>query len=70
MPNKKEFKLQRIRVFAGEDIDPFSDEQVVSTLLNKFDIRLPQRRTLNESLKATSSVHEIVDLILGYREEV
>lgn len=65
----KDFILQRIGNFAGQDIDPSSDEQVVSLLSNKFDILLPQRRTLDESLKATASEHEIVELILAYRAE-
>lgn len=65
--SNKEFILQRIRIFAGYDIDPAENEQVTQLLQNKFDILLPQRRTLNESLAASKCDHEIVPLILKYR---
>ena len=63
----KDFIHQRICVFAGKEIDPNSDAQVQEVLRNKFDINLPQRRSLNESLASTSSDHEIINLILQYR---
>lgn len=63
----KDFILQRICVFAGKDIDPNSDQQVVDMLRNKFDILLPQRRSMNESLVSARSEHEILSLILQYR---
>ncbi len=63
----KDFIHQRICVFAGKEIDPDSDAQVQEVLRNKFDINLPQRRSLNESLASTSSDHEIINLILQYR---
>ncbi len=63
----KAFSLQRICIFAGKEIDPHSDEQVAEVLKNKFNIFLPQRRTMNESLEAVTSDHEIVGLIMKYR---
>ncbi|MGB3620583.1 hypothetical protein FT643_14660 [Ketobacter sp. MCCC 1A13808] len=63
----KDFIHQRICVFAGKDIDPDSDAQVEEVLRSKFDISLPQRRSLNESLASTASDHEIINLILEYR---
>ncbi len=64
----KDFILQRIRIFAGLEIDPNIDEQVDEVLKDKFEIMLPQRRTMNESLAASTSDHEILELILKYRE--
>lgn len=66
--SNKEFLLQRICVFAGQEIDPSCDQQVIEILRSKFDIFLPQRRLMTESLKATTSDHEIIALILQYRE--
>lgn len=63
----KEFVLQRICTFAREVFDPNSDSQVVGILKNQFNIRLPQRRSMNESLSSTVSDHEIIALILKYR---
>ena len=63
----KDFILQRIHIFAGKEIDPNIDTQVHEMLKEKFDIMLPQRRSMNESLDATTSDHEIVGLILKYR---
>lgn len=65
--NSKEFALQRICIFAGKDIDPNSDEQVVDILRHKFNVLLPQRQSMNESLAAATSDHEIITLILKYR---
>ncbi|PCJ44318.1 MAG: hypothetical protein COA99_07010 [Moraxellaceae bacterium] len=64
----KDFILQRIRIFAGSEIDPSVDEQVDEVLKDKFEIMLPQRRSMNESLASSTSDHEIVALILKYRE--
>ena len=64
----KDFILQRIRIFSGLEIDPNIDEQVDEVLKDKFEIMLPQRRTMNESLAASTSDHEILELILKYRE--
>lgn len=66
----KEFNLRRICNLAGEDFDPSSDEQVVDVLKKKFNIFLPQRRSLADSLTQTNSDHEIIELILRYRETV
>jgi DNA polymerase I-like protein with 3'-5' exonuclease and polymerase domains len=63
----KEFILQRICIFSGTEIDPNAEEQVINILKEKFNIQLPQRRTLNESLESSGSSHEIVSLILQYR---
>ena len=63
----KAFILQRICIYAGREVDPNSDEQVVEILRNKFNILLPQRRSMNESLAAVTSDHEIIGLIIKYR---
>lgn len=65
----KDYLLQRIRIFAGFEIDPLNDNQVSELLMNKFEIMLPQRRTLDESLAASGSDHDIVSLILQYRKK-
>lgn len=64
----KPFILERISIFAGKPIDPTSDFQVKMLLRDKFNIQLPQRRTLNESLAAVASDHEVIGLILKYRD--
>ncbi len=63
----KEFIHQRICIYAGKEFDPAVDEQVVKVLRSQFDILLPQRASINESLLSTSSDHEIIELILQYR---
>ena len=63
----KKFILQRICIFAGKPIDPLSDQQVTEVLHNKFEIMLPQRRSMDESLAAVTSDHDIVKLIIQYR---
>jgi DNA polymerase I-like protein with 3'-5' exonuclease and polymerase domains len=63
----KEFIYQRIRVYVGKDFDPAIDGEVESILRSKFNIHLPQRTSLNDSLASTKSDHEIVGLILQYR---
>jgi len=65
--DNKDFFLKRICIFAGQIIDPNSDSQVIAILKSKFNIRLPQRRSVNESLSSTVSDHEIISLILKYR---
>ena len=64
----KEFILKRICVYAGKEFDPNSDQQVQQVLRSKFNIQLPQRRSMNESLTASISDHEILALIVQYRE--
>ncbi|MBQ0763086.1 hypothetical protein [Marinobacter psychrophilus] len=66
----KEFIYQRIRVYVGKDFDPAIDGEVESILRSKFNIHLPQRTSLNDSLASTKSDHEIVGLILQYRTAV
>ena len=57
----------RMRSLAGDDFDPDSDEQVITVLKRRFNIYLPQRRNLFESLSHTNSDHEIIDLLLRHR---
>jgi len=66
MPTK-EFIHQRICIYAGKDFDPSIDEHVHDILRSKFNIHLPQRPSIEESLRSTTSDHEIIDLILDYR---
>jgi DNA polymerase I-like protein with 3'-5' exonuclease and polymerase domains len=63
----KEFISRRINIYAGREVDPTSDKDVQDVLRSKFNIHLPQRKTMNESLVATVSDHEIIRLILQYR---
>lgn len=63
----KEFISQRINIYAGREVDPTSDKDVQEVLRSKFNIHLPQRSTMNESLAATISDHEIIHLIQQYR---
>lgn len=63
----KEFLLQRITIFFGQTPDLSSDAEIKRLLRERFDIRLPQRRTLEESLQAVASDHELLPLILRYR---
>lgn len=57
----------QIRELAGDDFDLSSDEEVVTVLKRRFNIYLPQRRNLVESLSHTNSDHEIIDLLLRYK---
>lgn len=63
----KDFIYQRISIFAGKEFDPAVDEQVEEVLRSKFNIHLPQRASLNDSLSSSTSDHEIIALILQYR---
>ena len=65
--DSKEFVHKRICIYTGRDIDPNSDEQVEDVLRSKFNIYLPQRKSMNESLASAKSDHEIIGLILKYR---
>lgn len=66
MPNK-DFILQRICIFAGQEFDPNSDKEVADVLRKKFNVHLPQRPSMLESLQSTISDHEIIQLIYQYR---
>jgi hypothetical protein len=46
----KGFIHQRICIYFGKEFDPANDEQVEELLRSKFNIRLPQRPSLNVSL--------------------
>ena len=63
----KDFIYQRIRIYSGKEFDPAVDEQVEEVLRSKFNIHLPQRTSINESLASAISDHEIISLILQYR---
>lgn len=63
----KEFLAQRINIYAGKDIDPNCDKDVKELLRKKFNIHLPQRPSMNESLRAAIGDHEILSLITQYR---
>lgn len=63
----KEFIRQRIGIYTDENFDPSVDAQVAEVLRFKFNIHLPQRVTMNESLTSTTNDHEIIGLILQYR---
>ena len=67
MTANKDFLLQRICIYAGKNFDPHSDQAVQDVLRRKFNIHLPQRHSMNESLISTTSDHEIVNLIIKYR---
>lgn len=63
----REFMLQRICVFAGKDINPDDDADVIEMLKVKFNIMLPQRPSLNDALASSTSDHDIVELLINYR---
>jgi hypothetical protein len=63
----KSFILQRICAYAGRDINPDNDAEVTDILRRKFNILLPQRRCLNDSLTSVASDHEIIGLLKQYR---
>lgn len=63
----KDFIYQRICIYVGKEFDPTVDEQVGEILRSKFNIHLPQRTSINESLASATSDHEIIGLILQYR---
>lgn len=66
MENKRNI-LEKICISAEKDFDPTIDKDVVQLLRDKFNIYLPQRSALNESLESTASTNEIIELILKYR---
>lgn len=63
----KSFILQRICNYVGKDINPDNDAEVTDVLKRKFNILLPQRRSLNDSLTSVASDHEIIALLKEYR---
>jgi hypothetical protein len=63
----KESIYKKICVYTNKEFDPNTDNDVLVLLRNKFNIYLPQRSSLDDSLSSTASDHEIVDLILQYR---
>jgi len=65
----KTFIRQRIAIFAGMDIDPAIDSQVIEVLQRKFNILLPQRPNLNEALEVVAKDHELIGLLLQYRSD-
>ena len=65
--SSKSFLLQRIQVFAKQEFDPNSDEQVEDILRRKFSVYLPQRQSFDARLANTICDHEIINLIKEYR---
>lgn len=63
----KPFILQRICAYVGREINPDNDAEVTEVLKRKFNIFLPQRRNLNDSLTSVASDHEIITLLRQYR---
>lgn len=63
----KDFIIQRICIYAGREFDPGNDTQVIEVLRSKFAVHLPQRASVNESLAAATSDHDILGLIMQYR---
>jgi hypothetical protein len=63
----KAFILQRICIYAGTTFDPDIDLRVREILRDKFNISLPQRRSLEESMMALATRPEIIGLIMEYR---
>lgn len=63
----KEFIYQRICAYSKREFDPSVDEDVVDVLRSRFNILLPQRSSLNDSLESSASDHEIISLLLKYR---
>ena len=65
--SNKELILKQICIYGGKDFDPSIDEHVSEVLRSKFNIHLPQRASMEQSLESATSDHEIIDLILQYR---
>lgn len=65
--NTREEIYLAINIFAEQDFNPNTDEDVLSVLRDDLNIRLPQRSTLDDSLASAASDHEIIALILKYR---
>ena len=63
----KENIYQQICEYTNKEFDPNTDNNVKALLQNKFNIFLPQRSCLDDSLVATASDHEIIELIIKYR---
>lgn len=63
----KEFIYQRMCIYSGQEFDPIVDEEVVEILRSRFNILLPQRSSLNDSLQSSASDHEMIGLLLQYR---
>ncbi|MGH1461302.1 MAG: hypothetical protein ACRBB6_04635 [Neptuniibacter sp.] len=63
----KDFIYQRLCIYAGKEFDPTNDQEVVELLRYQFNIHLPQRASMNDSLEDATSDHEIIRLILQYR---
>lgn len=66
MESKQEI-YQHICTYTNKEFDPNTDSHVLELLRNKFNIYLPQRSSLDDSLAATASDHEIIQLIIKYR---
>lgn len=64
----KNFIRQRINVYAGREVELDSDEDVQSLLRDKFNIHLPQRANFLDSLTSANSQHDILDLLIEYRQ--
>ncbi|HEY7772308.1 MAG TPA: hypothetical protein VIC26_03950 [Marinagarivorans sp.] len=64
----KDFIRQRINVYAGREIEPDSDDDVQRLLREKFNIHLPQRASFLDSLTSANSRHDILDLLIEYRQ--
>lgn len=63
----KESIYKGICEYTNKEFDPNTDSDVLALLRNKFNIYLPQRSSLDDSLTATASDHEIIELIIKYR---
>lgn len=65
--DSKQSIYQKICAYTTKEFDPNTDNDVRVLLKNKFNIFLPQRSSLDDSLIATASDHEIIELIIKYR---
>ncbi len=63
----KTFIKQRINIFAGKPIDPNDDIQVKETL-EDLSIKLPQNSNFDDALRMANNGHDIINLIIKYRQ--
>ena len=59
--------VHKIEAYLGKDLNLDSDEQIKVALREKMSIFLPQRGRLSESIQASNSDHDVLSLLLEYR---
>ena len=63
----KNFLLQWMNNFSGEEFTLNSDQQFEDIVRRRFSVYLPQRQSFDDRLVNTTCGHEIITLIETYR---